>query len=143
MSHEAERQAILTEARTWLRTPWKHAGSIKGVGVDCAMLPLTIAKALGHVAQDYDPRPYPEKWYLHHSEEIFVAQLERYAHRIPQERLEPADLIMYRMGRAACHAGIVVDDDYIIHAYRPHGAVTLHERRGMAQWVDSFWSLFP
>src|ERR1700694_2268248 len=118
MSHEAERAAIIAEARTWLRTPWRHQADIKGVGVDCAMLPLAIARALGHVPPDYDPRPYPENWFLHRKEELFIAQLEQYAHRITAEQLEPGDLILYRMWRTkgACHAGMVVDAEYIIHA---------------------------
>lgn len=142
MSHEAQRAAIVEEARSWLRTPWRHEGTIKGVGVDCAMLPLAIAKALGHAPQDFDPRPYPQKWFLHRDQELFLEQLQKYAHRIPEELVEPGDIIMYKIGRTASHAAIVVDDVYMIHAYQEHGQVTLQERRALEHEVHSYWSLF-
>jgi len=142
MSHEAERAAIVAEARTWLSTPWKHQADIKGVGVDCAMLPLAVAKKLGHVPGDYDPRPYPLNWFVHHEDELLIHQVERYAHRIEREKLEPADLILYRFGKCASHAAIVIDGDYVIHAYAEQGNVTLQERRALERREHSYWSVF-
>ena len=34
----ALREAVVTEAKTWIGTPFHHAARIKGAGVDCLML---------------------------------------------------------------------------------------------------------
>ena len=35
---------IVTEARTWVRTPYHHQARLKGVGVDCAGLVIGVAR---------------------------------------------------------------------------------------------------
>jgi len=49
---------VLDEARAWIGTPYHHAADKKGVGVDCAMLPVRVYCDLGIVPM-FDPRPYP------------------------------------------------------------------------------------
>jgi cell wall-associated NlpC family hydrolase len=39
---EDERAAVVAEARTWIKTPWRHMADIKGAGVDCAMLLVRV-----------------------------------------------------------------------------------------------------
>lgn len=64
---------IVSEARSWLGTPWHHMGdehavAIKGVCVDCAMLLVEVFKAAGLVPLGFDPRPYSMQWHLHRDE---------------------------------------------------------------------------
>ena len=33
-----QRQRVVAEAETWLRTPYHHMGRIKGGGIDCPTL---------------------------------------------------------------------------------------------------------
>lgn len=140
---EAEqRAAIVAEAQSWLGTKYHHLGDIKGVGVDCAMLLVRIYQAVGLVP-DFDPRPYAPEWFLHRDEERYLAGMEKYSRRIEHADALPGDLLIYRFGRTASHGAIVVDDDLIIHAYRLHQNVELHERRALLDRFDSAWSVFP
>jgi len=48
--HEpTDRAAIAAEARTWLGTPYAHGQRLKGVGADCAGVPLEVYAAVGDV----------------------------------------------------------------------------------------------
>ena len=42
MFHPDLRARIVAEAMTWLGTPYHHRGKLKGIGVDCAQLPLCV-----------------------------------------------------------------------------------------------------
>lgn len=138
------RAAIVAEAYTWLRTPYAHCANVKGAGVDCAMLLVEVGKAVGRVPADFDPRPYDPEWYLHRDEERYMAGLERYMRRLePGEKGGLGDVDLFRFGRTAAHGGVIVSDEHMIHAYRPHGNVELHERRALADRYDSTWSFFP
>jgi cell wall-associated NlpC family hydrolase len=145
MSEADERAAVITEARTWIKTPWRHAAAIKGAGVDCAMLLARVFIDVGLVPE-FDPRPYPPDWYLHRSGERFLGFLLDRSHQV--EKPEPADVIMLRVGRAFAHGGIVscVDPLTIIHSFRPVGGVIEEEAMrnrqlnlGAALYA-SFWS---
>lgn len=41
------RLELITELRTWERTPWRHQGRVKGLGVDCIGLALAAADLAG------------------------------------------------------------------------------------------------
>lgn len=138
---EELRAAIVAEAHTWLRTPYHHLADIKGIGTDCAMLLVRVYQAVGIVPADFDPRPYEPEWYLHQDEERYMAGMERYSHRVETPQL--ADIALYRFGRTASHGAIIVSDEFVIHAHRPHGNVELIERRALAERLDSYWSVFP
>ena len=65
---------MVAEARTWIKTPWRHMAAIKGAGVDCAMLLAAVYVATGLV-KPFDPRPYPMDWMLHRDDERFLGFL--------------------------------------------------------------------
>jgi NlpC/P60 family putative phage cell wall peptidase len=143
MSEADARAAIVAEAMTWLRTPYRHCADVKGVGTDCAMLLCRVFQtAVPHlVDRDYDPRPYPHDWYLHEEEERYLAVVKMYAHRV--EVAKPGDIEVFRFGRAASHGAIVVSNELMLHANRLTQNVELCERRSLAHRFDSPWSVFP
>lgn len=49
---------IVREAETWIGTPFRHAASVKGQGVDCGLFVLRTMQALG-LAPEGDPPAYP------------------------------------------------------------------------------------
>lgn len=130
---------VIEAAKGWLLTPWQHMGSIKGVGVDCAMLLVEVYKEVGLLPQDLDPRPYDADWFLHRDEEKYLGWLKLYADKV--EEPLPGDVSVYRFGRTAAHGAIVIDDTLIIHAYRPTGNVELCERRSLEHRFDSHWRI--
>ena len=120
----ATREAVLAEARTWLRTPWRHMGDLRGVGVDCVMLLARVYGAVGAMPAGIDPRPYPIDWHLHRDEERYATGMADYCDEISESDLLPADIVLYRVGRCYSHAGIVMQwPQQIIHAYRGEGVV--------------------
>lgn len=111
---------VLAEAREWLGTPYRHASNIKGVGVDCAMLPVAVFCGLG-IVPEFDPRPYPADWMLHRSEERYLGWVERFADRC--DTPEPGDLALFHVGRCVAHGGIVETSETMIHADLRAGVV--------------------
>lgn len=116
------RDDVVREALSWLKTPYHHLADVKGAGVDCAMLIVSVFKAVGLVPATLDPRPYAPDWHLHQGEEKFLGWLEQYADRV--EEAQRGDVIVWRFGRSFSHGAIVIGEPgEIVHAYRPAGCV--------------------
>jgi cell wall-associated NlpC family hydrolase len=117
--HEAaQRQAVITEALTWLGTPYRQLGYSKGPkgSVDCSML-LVAAWVGGGVLQPFDPRPYPPTWFMHQSEERYLAWMESLAVEVPEKDAKPGDIVLFKVGHCFGHSGILVASDEFVHAY--------------------------
>jgi len=136
------RKAAVAEAFSWLNTPYVDCGYVKGDkgAVDCAMLLIGVYSSIGVVDSAYDPRPYSPNWHLHQNEELYMAGLEKWAHKV--ELAQDGDVLMYKFGRHASHGAIAVGEEYIIHAHRRAGRVEFCEKRMMAPWFHSYWSPF-
>ena len=115
---------VLAEARTWLGTPWHHEGSIKGAGVDCAMLLVCVFASVGAI-QAFDPRPYPIDHMMHSGEERFMGWLMPHATEVTEGEPQPADVIVYKVGRCYSHGAVVTEWPHIIHAFRDEHEVVL------------------
>lgn len=128
---------IITEAMTWLNTPYHHQGRIKGVGVDCAMILCEVYQAVGLIPF-IDPRPYSSDWHFHRGEERYLGWIKQYAD--PVEDPQPGDVILYKFGRCISHGGIVVEWPTIIHAYRNEGVVLADGTKGGLEGrFSGFW----
>lgn len=119
---QAQREAVVAEALTWLRTPYHHMGDIKGVGVDCAMLLVRVYAAVGLVPPDLEPRPYPADWHLHRSDERYLGFLDQYS--VPVQTPGLGDVAVYQFGRCYSHGAIIVGENEVVHSYL-HQGVTL------------------
>ena len=120
---EAEgRAAVVAEARSWIGTPYRHAGDIKGACVDCGMLLVRVFVDLGLV-EPFDPRPYSRDWAQHRSEEMYLTTLLARAKPIAVPR--PGDVAVFRYGRCHSHGGIVTNPAplTIVHAFASAGRV--------------------
>lgn len=124
-----QRLAVVAEARSWLGTPYHHRAAIRGVGVDCALL-LLEAFAGGNVIERFEVENYTSDWHLHRGEERYLAKVESFTrrlelpgdqiHEFPDDfHLEPATILMWRVGRTFSHGGIVTAWPFIIHSYLP------------------------
>jgi cell wall-associated NlpC family hydrolase len=142
----AQRAAVVAEARSWIGTPYHHAADIKNHGVDCAML-LVRVYADTALIENFDPRPYTRDWFLHRSEERYLGFLFDRAHEVREPGL--GDTVVFKIGRCFAHAGIVsrVDPLTIIHAFAPlrcvvedviHASAELAERLKTAKFA-SYW----
>lgn len=131
MSEAETRAAIVAEALEWEATPYMAGAMIKGVGVDCAMLPNAIYSAL-----DLAPRQtisYTQDWMMHRDEEKFLDFVLPHAREIDESELQPGDLVIWKFGRTFSHSAIVIDYPTVLHAVIKGGAVI---RADMTQDVD-------
>lgn len=142
MSQE-EREAVATEARSWIGTPYHHHARIKGVGVDCAQLLCGVFEACGLVSP-IDTGTYAVDWHLHRSEEMFSAWCARYAKAQAQGTdLRLGDVFLFKYGRTFSHGSIYVGDGLLVHAYLRRGVILSRanedplDGREMQHW--SFW----
>jgi len=46
------RAEIIAEARTWLKTPWRHQGRLKGIACDCVGHIVCVPARVGHLPAD-------------------------------------------------------------------------------------------
>lgn len=139
-AEKQQRAAVVAEAMTWLRTPYHHQASIKGAGVDCAMILVEVYHACGLIPK-IDPRPYPPDWHFHRDEERYLGWIEQHAHEV--EIPHPGDIALYKFGRCVSHAAIIINWPTIIHAYKGEG-VTLADGKDqqLGPRLMGFYSLW-
>ncbi len=123
--HElTDRAAVAAEARTWLGTPYAHAQRLKGVGADCAGVPLEVYAAVGLIPPT-DVGPYSNQWHLHRSRERYLEWVEKFGREIARDQAGQGDFLVWRFGRTYSHGGILVDGRHVVHAYARVGKVIL------------------
>lgn len=132
-----QRRAVVAEALSWRGTPYRQMGATKGPNgaVDCSMLLVRCWVDAG-VFEEFDPRPYPASWYLHRSEERYLAWMETVAAEI--ESPQPGDIVLWRFGRCFSHSGLMVSETQFVHAF----SVVRECQRGeltdpIVAWADS------
>lgn len=110
----SSRAKVVSEALTWLRTPYHHRARVKGAGVDCANLPAAVYEAAGLI--DFLSPEYSPQWMLHRDEELFLEYIRERSREIESEQVGPGDLIIWKFGRTFSHSAIVIDYPRVIHA---------------------------
>lgn len=117
----SQRQQVVAEAETWLRTPYHHMGRIKGGGTDCLMLLAEVYAAVG-VIPHVDVAFYPPDWNLHRDAERYLQGLMRYAREIGGPP-RSGDVAVFKFGRCFAHGAIVLSWPRLIHAWCDAGVV--------------------
>jgi cell wall-associated NlpC family hydrolase len=119
-----DRARIVAVAQSWIGTPYRHRGRIRGAGVDCAMLAAEVYREAGAIP-DFPIEDYPPDWHLHRDTERYLAYVLDHAREISVDQAAPGDLALFKVGRAFAHGGIVGAGGWpaIIHAWRPAGSV--------------------
>jgi hypothetical protein len=127
-----QRLAILKEAWSWDKTPYRQQGDIKGPKgcVDCSMLLVRCWVDAG-IFKPFDPRPYSPDWHLHVGTERYLGWLNEMA--VEVERPKPGDIVLWRFGRCFSHGGIVLDEHKVMQASSLH-RVTFPEMLS-ASWL--------
>lgn len=137
------RAAIVAEAERWLGTPFVWEAGVRGQGVDCAWFLIRVLEAVGVVPVGaVDPRPYPRDWHLHTNDHRYERWMDKYLERAPVGTLPAAgDVVLFRFGRAASHAAIVIDwPQRSLHAHPDAGVEYLDARvDGFARRLAGVW----
>ena len=123
MTQEELRQVIVDEARTWLRTPFRNNAMIKGAGVGCGTLLIAVYSKFGFSTPEPDKLGYfPLGWSMHTREEKYLDIL--LAHGMKEvETPQKGDAVLFQMGRAYGHSGIIVEWPFVIHSYWGRGVM--------------------
>lgn len=113
-------EAIISEARSWLGTRWRHQASLKGVGCDCIGLIAGVAasvKAYGseEFYRDSEVRGYGRS----PNSRMLLAACNRYLDGIPVNEARVGDILLMRIKTDPQHFAFLSrrHPDYMIHAY--------------------------
>jgi cell wall-associated NlpC family hydrolase len=109
----ALRVALIAEARTWIGTPWRHQGRLKGIACDCVGHIVCVPRALGIFPPDFDINGYarnPEPAVMKRFLDLYLDRVE------PASRRRGGDVLWLHPRRIPQHLGIYTFDNTIIHA---------------------------
>lgn len=136
-----KREKIVAEALTWVSTPYHHAARVKGGGTDCAMILIEVYSSVGLI-DNFEPDYYPMDWALHRGEERYLENVLKYA--VPTDKPQKGDIVVYKFGRCISHAGILIDDENIVHAWMRSGNVTISrmDEGELAGRIAGYYTLF-
>jgi NlpC/P60 family putative phage cell wall peptidase len=130
------KEPVVTAARSWLGTPYRHQASVKGVGADCLGLVRGIWREL--IGREPEPvPPYGPDWAEVGGEETLLATARRWLVEQPVDQAAPGDVLLFRMapGCAVKHCAILSAVDGVeprmIHAYWGRAVVE--------SWMGPWW----
>lgn len=113
---------IIAELDSWIGTPWKHGIALKGFGADCIQFIIGVAKQFQWLPEDYTSIKYNKDWAVHNARSILEEELAKVASRVISgsiddlNLLKTGDVIIFRFGKCASHAGMYVGDGVMVHA---------------------------
>lgn len=118
---------VISEARSWIGTPYVHQMGAKGAGCDCLGLIRGVWSAVIG-AEPERPPAYSRDWSEPQGEERLWAAAMRHLAPKALHDAAPGDVILFRMktGAVAKHLGIqsaAGEAARFIHAYSGHGVV--------------------
>jgi NlpC/P60 family putative phage cell wall peptidase len=111
------RTAIVTEATTWLGTPYRHQASLKGVGCDCLGLIRGVWRACYGAEPERAPGYTPD-WAEAAGAETLAGAAARHMTAVEPDAAEAGDVLLFRWrpNLPAKHAGILIAPGRFIHA---------------------------
>lgn len=111
------RQDIVTAARAWIGTPYRHQASCRGAGCDCLGLVRGVWRDV-YGAEPEAPPPYSPDWGEAGAVEHMLVAASRHMTPITIESARGGDTIVFRMreGRIAKHIAILSRASTMIHA---------------------------
>ncbi len=112
------RAEFVAQARTYLGVKFKHQGRSRQ-GLDCWGLPKVVAADFG--IELPENRTYPRR----PPNDLMVSTLNQSLTRIPNSEARDGDLVIFALGSAAIHCGILTDRG-VIHANGGVGKVVEH-----------------
>ena len=128
------REEIVTAARGWIGTPYRHQASVKGAGCDCLGLVRGVwREVIG--AEPETPPAYTPDWAelpAGAAEEAMAEAARRHMKEVSVSEARVGDVLLFRM-RAhgpAKHAAILSGENRMIHAWSGRAVV----ETAMGRW---------
>ena len=140
----AEGRALICRiAHEWEGTPYHPHACVKGRGggCDCLTLITCVYQEAGMLMHVKIPH-YSPTFFLHRSEETYLEGVLKYSHEV--QTPEPGDIVLFKMGRAFGHGGIVIKWPTIIHAIcdRPVTLADAERDGGLRGREKKFFSIW-
>lgn len=139
---QRERRMVVTEALSWLGTPYHLNAKVKGAGVDCGTF-LTSCFANVGLIEEVELGHFKPDFHLHRGIEVYAGWLRKYCRPVHGACPMPGDILLYRFGRILSHGALVIEWPQIIHAYVDIGVVLADAERDeiatRQEAVFSFW----
>ena len=122
MSRKPTGEDVIALAQTWAGTPYRHQGSVKGVGCDC----LGLIRGVWRELYGREPealQPYSMDWAEVSTHDPLLEAARRYFQTATE--LEPGTLMLFRWrpNAAAKHCGIYLGVDRFLHAFERHSVM--------------------
>ncbi|WP_175837106.1 NlpC/P60 family protein [Burkholderia anthina] len=114
------REQFVAEARTWMDTPFKMQGRLKGVGVDCAGLIIETARVLGLTEFDYTTYRRPKGDMMRDFADDLMDPIR-------SDQTDAADVMLFRWGNHTTHIALLTGPRSVIHAHAPNRRVVEHD----------------
>ena len=117
-------QKALDEAVAWIGTPYRHQGSMKGVGCDCLGLIRGVWRAL-YGCEPELAGPYSADWAEAGGHDRLMEAARRHCREKALDDALPGDILLFRWRaqHPAKHLGILCDRGRFIHAYEGHAVM--------------------
>jgi NlpC/P60 family putative phage cell wall peptidase len=118
---------VVSEARSWIGTPYLHQASVKGAGTDCLGLLRGVWRSVLGEEPEAVP-PYTDDWAEPSGAEVLLRAADRWLARKDVSDAAVGDVLLFRMrhGSIAKHLGIqsvIGEGASFVHAYTGHGVV--------------------
>ena len=133
MTEQEERNKLIAEAKTWLRTPYIPEARVKGCGTDCGLFILQSFENVG-LLPHIDIPHYPFDIAANCATPMYLNKIKEYCTKTDSEPV-PGDIIVYKFSgsKVPHHAAILYRNEYIIHSHVKTG-VTLSNRKGFKKF---------
>ena len=121
--HPIDGALVLHAAMRWVGTPYRHQGSLRGVGCDCLGLLRGIWRDL-HGPEPERPGPYAQDWAEAGAGDPLMEAARRHLIEANGDpRVGDVLLFRWRPGMTSRHVGIAAGEDRFIHAYQGAGVL--------------------
>jgi NlpC/P60 family putative phage cell wall peptidase len=133
------RNRVVTIARSWLGTPYRHQASVRGEGADCLGLLRGVWRELFGGEPERAPA-YRSDWAEVGGDETLLRAARRWLCEIPLDTARAGDVLLFRMAPAspAKHCAILSagslggdQEPRMIHAYWGRAVVE--------SWMGVWW----
>ena len=130
--NQKQRNRIVKEAQDWADagTPYRGHACLKGTGTDCGQFIFAVFRDAGLVSPKIEaelPKDYSLQVAQHRASTEYISIVDRFFRDIPEAQVLPGDVVVYKLGHAFSHAGVVVSwPEHIIHAELRHGVSGAH-----------------
>lgn len=125
----------------WEDTPYRHFCQVRGLGCDCVHFLKAVMVEMG-LCSDFQIPWYERDWPLHRHDGLVRSMIEKHinAKEIPVgAALMAGDILLYRWGRDASHAGIYLDESAWMSTRR-HGVEAVDP--GLSNWTRRHQTTF-